>query len=192
MSCHTGEVASSESKLRHIPNTITSLRIVIALFFPFAPESWHLTLVFIGLATEFLDGFLARTFHWTSYTGQILDPIADKVFVFSVSVTWIMMEKLSLLEWFLLATRDFGVLLIFLLVLVQGKLRETRSPRARIPSKITTALQYGVFLLVLANQLQWMMPLAIVTAVCGIIATCQYAWLVWHPDSPEKNLRRVN
>ena len=52
--------SSQTGMLRHIPNGITSLRIVIAALFPFAPESSHLLLILAGLATEFLDGFIAH------------------------------------------------------------------------------------------------------------------------------------
>ena len=164
--------------LRHIPNGITSLRLIIAAIFPFCSESLHFALLLLGLASEFLDGFIARLFHWQSYLGQVLDPIADKLFVLSVSITWILLDKLSLAEWLLLATRDMGVLLILISLIIQQKIRSTRSPKARLPSKITTALQYAVFFLVLSNQSQWVLPLAALTALVGIIAVVQYARLL--------------
>jgi len=161
-----------------IPNGITCLRIIIAAVFPFCPESLHLMLIMVGLATEFLDGFIARLCNWTSYLGQVLDPVADKLFVLSVSVTWIVLGKISLLQWLLLAVRDFGVLFIFLALLATGKARGFRSVKARLPSKITTGLQYLVFLLVLAGLPRWLNPLVTVTAVLGLVAFLHYAYLV--------------
>lgn len=173
------EIRNSQiGMLRHIPNGITSLRIVIAALFPFAPESSHLLLILAGLATEFLDGFIARTFHWTSYLGQVLDPVADKLFVLSVSVTWILLGKLTLIQWLLFALRDFGVFFIFLGLLLMGKVSSVRSVKARFPSKLTTALQYLLFLLVLTDNYQLLMPLAAMTAATGLIATLQYAHLI--------------
>jgi phosphatidylglycerophosphate synthase len=67
----------STSALRHIPNAITSVRIIVAAIFPFCPEQMHIGLIGLGLATEFLDGFTARLFNWSSYLGQILDPVAE-------------------------------------------------------------------------------------------------------------------
>jgi len=163
---------------RHIPNGITSLRIVIAAIFPFSPESAHLFLILAGLATEFLDGFIARLGNWTSYLGQVLDPVADKLFVLSVSVTWIVMAKVTLLQWLLFALRDFGVFFIFLGLLLMGKVGTVKSVKARFPSKLTTALQYLLFLLVLTNNTQLLMPLAMLTAATGLIATVQYAHLI--------------
>ena len=164
--------------LRHLPNSLTLLRIGIAAVFPFSPEALHLLLILVGLATEFLDGFIARLGGWDSYLGQILDPIADKLLVLSISVTWILIGKISLLQWVLLATRDFGVLLIFLVLLATGRAGTTKSVAARFPSKLTTALQYLVFLLVLSGNVRLITPLAIVTATLGLAATLQYAFLI--------------
>jgi len=164
--------------LRHIPNGITGIRIGIALAFPFCPEAYHLPLILAGLATEFLDGQVARMFQWTSYLGQVLDPIADKLFVLSVSLTWIVLDKISPLQWLLFALRDFGVLLIVVVLLVAGRLRTVRSVKARLPSKVTTALQYLLFLVILTGSPDLIWPLAWATAGLGMVATLQYAYLV--------------
>jgi len=175
----TSTASGAGGPLRHLPNGITSLRILIAAGFPFCPESWHLPLILAGLASEFLDGFIARLGNWTSYLGQVLDPIADKLFVLSVSVTWIFLGQITLLQWLLLALRDFGVLLIFLALLASGRVRAVRSVKARFPSKLTTGLQYLFFLMVLAGGTDWLLPLALLTASTGLVATGHYAYLIW-------------
>ncbi|MBA3695404.1 MAG: CDP-alcohol phosphatidyltransferase family protein [Methylotenera sp.] len=63
--------SSIASPLRHVPNALTWLRLFLALLFSFASEAWHLTIILIAMATEFLDGFLARIFSWHSYFGQV-------------------------------------------------------------------------------------------------------------------------
>jgi len=50
--------------------------------------------------------------------------------------------------------------------------------KARFPSKITTVLQYIVFLLVLSGNLDYLTPIAIVTAAIGLAATLQYIYLL--------------
>ncbi len=35
----------------------------------------------LGCITDFLDGYLARRFHWQTKVGAILDPLADKLFI---------------------------------------------------------------------------------------------------------------
>jgi len=70
-------------KAHHIPNLITSLRILLV-----APFLWlllqeqygaALLLFIIAGVSDALDGFLAKYFGWTSELGSLLDPIADKL-----------------------------------------------------------------------------------------------------------------
>jgi cardiolipin synthase len=77
--------------LRHLPNALTLLRILLV-----GPIVWWLmhgdyprTLVaFAGAAaTDAVDGFLAKRFGWTSALGKILDPLADKLLLVAVFVT---------------------------------------------------------------------------------------------------------
>ncbi len=170
--------SDADSLFRHLPNGITAMRIIIAVVFPFSPESLHLPLILIGLASEFLDGFIARLCNWTTYLGQVLDPIADKLFVFSISLTWIALGEITPFQWLLFALRDFGVLFIFLALLLTGRLRTVRSVKARLPSKMTTAFQYLVFLAVLTDNGRYIMPLALLTAITGLVATAQYICLI--------------
>ncbi len=174
----TDSDSASGGPWRHIPNGLTVLRLLVALYFPFAPQSYHLYLIAVGLATEFLDGFIARLQNWTSYLGQVLDPVADKLLVLSVSLTWVWLDKLSLVQWLLLATRDFGVLFIALVLLARGKAGSVKSLKARFPSKVTTALQYAAFLLILADLVDYLTPLILATAVLGAVAAAQYAHLL--------------
>lgn len=74
---------------RHIPNILTSLRLIAApvialllvgLSSPVA--AWSALIIFIvAAATDWLDGFLARRWQSVSNFGRMLDPIADKLMV---------------------------------------------------------------------------------------------------------------
>lgn len=169
---------SASGYMQFLPNLITCSRIVMAGLFPLAPERWHLAIVAAAVLSEFLDGFLARLLNATSYLGQVLDPIADKLFFLSVSVTWIWLGELTLGQWLLLGTRDLGVLLIVLGLLAIQKLRTVRSIEARYLSKITTALQYAVFFVILLDMEQPVAALVLLTGATGIAAALQYLLLV--------------
>ena len=88
--------------MNRIPNLLTSLRLVLALFTFFAlagaavlgdrltPESqfslerWAFWAFVVAALTDFVDGWLARRLHAETIWGAILDPIADKVLVCGV------------------------------------------------------------------------------------------------------------
>lgn len=74
-----------------LPNLICVLRIVITV-----PIVWLLVggqyelalfLFLAAAASDGLDGWLAKTFGWTSEAGKVLDPLADKLLLVSVFIT---------------------------------------------------------------------------------------------------------
>jgi cardiolipin synthase len=70
-------------KAHHIPNLITSLRILLVAPFLWTllEERYNIALLLFVIAgiSDALDGFLAKYFGWTSELGGLLDPIADKL-----------------------------------------------------------------------------------------------------------------
>jgi CDP-diacylglycerol--glycerol-3-phosphate 3-phosphatidyltransferase len=71
-----------------IPNILTILRIASAPILVVVLLSNEINMVILGLIifivssiTDFLDGYLARSFNQLSKLGKILDPIADKLLI---------------------------------------------------------------------------------------------------------------
>lgn len=89
--------------MKSLPNILTSLRLVLALFMfvalaaaagavpyvserleplqQFALQRWAVYAFVVAAVTDFFDGWLARRMNATSVWGAILDPIGDKVLV---------------------------------------------------------------------------------------------------------------
>ncbi len=76
--------------LRSLPNILTVFRIlaVIPLVYWLLTGSYFhaLVLAFVAGFTDLLDGLLARKFNWTSRFGKILDPLADKLMLVSLTL----------------------------------------------------------------------------------------------------------
>lgn len=70
--------------MKHIPNILTSLRIISVPFIVYlfiANHIWITILLIILMAvTDLLDGFIARKFNAVSELGAKLDAVCDKVF----------------------------------------------------------------------------------------------------------------
>ena len=71
-----------------LPNILTFFRIISAPILVVILMSTEFKMVLVGLTifiisslTDFLDGYLARSFNQSSKLGKILDPIADKLLV---------------------------------------------------------------------------------------------------------------
>lgn len=75
--------------MKHIPNILTSIRILMAGVFAyfFIEDNYTACSVSFGISmlTDVLDGALARANNWVSDLGKILDPVADKVTLLVIS-----------------------------------------------------------------------------------------------------------
>lgn len=161
------------SILRQLPNTLTTLRLLLAI-----PLCWMIlqrdfeAVLWIALAagvSDGVDGWLARSLNATSRYGAIVDPLADKVML---SGAYPSMAMVGLIPWWLallVIGRD--------LIIVAGALafhglygRYEMSPTGL--GKFSTFLQILFALIVLANAVYPMLyptvlsvMLLVVTAV---------------------------
>jgi len=71
----------TREKFCNIPNTLSLYRIVVFPFVMFLvisrKEEWFAVFLCINLLTDFLDGFIARTFNMVTKLGTRLDSLAD-------------------------------------------------------------------------------------------------------------------
>ena len=76
-----------------LPNHLTVARIIIGILLFFLLFNFRnnngliiLPLFFVALASDLLDGAVARCFNLQSKLGEILDPIADKILIIPVAI----------------------------------------------------------------------------------------------------------
>lgn len=88
--------------LTSLPNLLTLSRIVvipiiIGLFFVREPwAAWTACILFGAAAiTDYVDGYLARSWSQVSIVGKFLDPIADKLLVAAVLFMLVAVDKLN-------------------------------------------------------------------------------------------------
>jgi len=72
-----------------LPNALSFLRLAgapVVLWLIIGPEADGLAVLTLALGgfTDWLDGYLARAWHQTSRIGQMLDPIADRLYILAV------------------------------------------------------------------------------------------------------------
>lgn len=102
-------------KKQSVPNLLLLIRF---LFIP--PIIWlylhggvyamvALALYIIAALTDFFDGYLARKWNATSELGRCMDPIADKLLVASLLVTFISLGHAQLLPVLLILLRELFV-----------------------------------------------------------------------------------
>jgi phosphatidylglycerophosphate synthase len=131
----------NRSALFTLPNTVSLSRVVLALAFVLVSEPWD-RIAFIAVAgiTDFMDGWLARHEKTESTAGALLDPIADRVFVFVAISTYLIEGQLTTGQYFIFLTRDLATAVGFVVAKIIPTLRPAVF-RARMLGKIVTVLQ---------------------------------------------------
>ena len=74
-----------------LPNFLSALRLAgvpLFLWLVLGPEEdgWALVVLAVSGITDFLDGWLARKLNQMSVVGQLLDPVADRLYILAVVV----------------------------------------------------------------------------------------------------------
>ena len=75
--------------------------------------------IFISL-TDFFDGYIARRDNLVTNFGKLMDPIADKIFVFSILIVLVRYNLLSVWFVLILLSREFVVVAIRTLIVENG------------------------------------------------------------------------
>ena len=131
----------NRSALFTLPNTVSLSRVVLALAFVLVSEPWdRIALIAVAGFTDFIDGWLARHEKSESTAGALLDPLADRVFVFVAISTYLLEGLLSTGQYFIFLTRDLATAAGFIVAKIIPTLRPAVF-RARMLGKIVTVVQ---------------------------------------------------
>lgn len=151
----------------------------MAATFVFIPVEWRIPYILIAAASEFFDGFLARRWHAITPLGQLLDPIADKLFILATVGTLIFEGHVTVLQFILLAARDIVVAIGTASVLFETRSKSIPLLKPRWSGKIATAFQFAL-LLVLFTHWSIATPLLHITIILSVISAVDYLYTVLH------------
>lgn len=161
-------------RLAWVPNALSLARLLLGLAFPFVPTSWRLGLVLAAALSDWADGAASRLLRASSLTGRLLDPLADKVFVLAILVTFLLDGTLSAGEVALVALRDLVIGLGALWVLLTRGHAVLVQVQPTLLGKATTFAQFVFFLGILLWGRTLLLPLLLVAAGLGALATIDY------------------
>lgn len=136
-----------------IPNLITIARLFLVPLTVWLIVSEEAVLAFwvfvLAGVSDGVDGFIARQFNQRSYLGGFLDPLADKVLLVSIYVTFAIVGDLPAWLAILVVSRD---LLIVGGVVLSWMLDKPIAMHPRAISKVNTLAQIVLASIVLADQ----------------------------------------
>jgi CDP-diacylglycerol--glycerol-3-phosphate 3-phosphatidyltransferase len=128
-----------------VSNSLSFLRFPLAFLFLMENPYLRCLAIILAMITDSIDGYLARRSRSVTQFGAILDPVADKFFVYFALIC--LFAEGRILFWHAIAmiTRDAVVCIYGLSMLMTGKVRKIVI-RSIIAGKITTALQFIVLI----------------------------------------------
>jgi cardiolipin synthase len=102
---------SQPTKVWTLPNILSMVRLAgvpVFLWLVLGPEwdGWALVLLMVSGFTDWLDGYLARKLDQRSTLGEILDPVADRLYILAVVVGLALREIIPWWMAVLLPLRD--------------------------------------------------------------------------------------
>jgi cardiolipin synthase len=165
-----------------IPNIITLIRIILIPWFAILLINGsfnHALWVFAGAAvSDGLDGLVARWFSQKTRLGSFLDPISDKLLLYTDYVALAVLKEIPVLLSVIVISRDviivMGVSILFFNQ-IQFEIKPT------VISKITTIFQLLLVLLILASGYihfaDWLRQgLIFTTLICTILSGLHYIY----------------
>lgn len=162
--------------MKNIPNILSVFRICLVPVFIllFYRESYVASAVVVAISaiTDIADGYIARKFNLVSVTGQVLDPLADKLM--QISVIIVLWFKGLIPDWAIciMAGKEFvmiigGCILYFF--------RKKSSIPAMWYGKFSTCLFYvSVMVIILWPESSLVTPLIALTVVAMLFSLCMY------------------
>lgn len=159
----------------NLPNVLTILRVLMVPLVVYAllreSDAWNtVAAVTFGLAaaTDYVDGWLARSRDQVTRFGKLMDPLADKLLIACTLVTLTAQGRLPVWVTLVVLAREFAVTGLRMLVADDGKVIS-----ASQWGKIKTVVQVAaVIAVIVAEPARWVDALVIamvaVTVASGI------------------------
>ena len=135
----------------YLPNLLSALRFVLAALFPWIGGTWRVWVGVLAAVSDLADGLVARRLGAASAVGGHIDAVADKVFVLTVLVTFLVEGRLAPWQFPLLLFRDLAVGVIALYAATRRRWDAFDVMAARWPGKVTTAVMF-LYLLVTVTE----------------------------------------
>ncbi len=164
--------------LATLPNAISMSRLLLAVLFPVAADH-DVRLLILAAAglTDYLDGWFARRRNEFSRVGALIDPFADRIFIFVAVCTLLLEGKLTTLEYFVFISRDLATAGAFVVAKALPALRSATF-KSRFAGKLVTVLQLTGLVAVVVDPRATPWTIGIIgVASAGSIA--DYTFALW-------------
>lgn len=149
-----GAIKGSEvsGRVLTVPNLLSFVRLAMVPVFLVlvldGQDALALLVLVISSLTDFLDGYIARTFKQISRLGQLLDPAADRLFIFAALIG---LAARGVIPWWLFAAIVGRDILLLILGIVAANFGYGPLPVHHLGKVATACLFYALPILMLGQ-----------------------------------------
>jgi len=171
----------SKENLMTIPNLLTALRIFLGPIFILILLSGRYILAFLIIlivaVTDFFYGLIEKKYGIQGDFGKILDPLADKIFIFCVVVALLLQFGLPIWFGIIIITRDVFILSAGLLFLVMNKKSDLEPNLLGLMAKFSQLTSLTIYIVASSFGYydSWIGIILFLTAALTIISGFVYA-----------------
>jgi len=194
---YSGRIVSrgdTPASVANIANIITAVRILLVPVFVIVLAAdnhelgalrWVATVLFVvTIATDALDGYLARSRNLVSNVGIILDPIADKALT---GAALVMLSVLAELPWWItivILVREIGITVFRFAVLSKSVIPASRGGKLKtVMQSVAITLALAPFPALLGDWVNWLNIATMTIVVLLTVATgIDYLWQAWRKN----------
>jgi cardiolipin synthase len=170
-------VTTVSTRIVTIPNLLSLFRLLLIPVFLILLVAgqyvWALVVLVVSSLTDFVDGYVARHFNQVTRVGQLLDPAADRLFIFS---TLIGLAWTGFIPWWLAGVILARDLLLLILGVILANFGYGPLPVHHLGKMGTFALLTAMPLLVLGAAFP---AIGVVTDPLGWAAALWGVFLYW-------------
>ncbi|MFF1634779.1 CDP-diacylglycerol--glycerol-3-phosphate 3-phosphatidyltransferase [Leifsonia sp. NPDC058248] len=175
----------------NVPNVITVVRILLAPLFVWmllADDGkdgwlrWAAAVLFVlAIATDGVDGAIARRNNLVTELGKLLDPIADKVLTGGALIALSILGELPWWVTIVILVREVGITVYRFVVIRQGVIAASRGGKIKtIVQSVAISLALFPLWNVFGEWVYWVNGIVMTAAVILTVVTgVDYLWQAW-------------
>ncbi|KRC49742.1 CDP-diacylglycerol--glycerol-3-phosphate 3-phosphatidyltransferase [Leifsonia sp. Root227] len=175
----------------NVPNIITVVRILLAPLFVWmlladaGDDGWlrwaAAVLFVIAIATDGVDGAIARRNNLVTELGKLLDPIADKVLTGGALVALSILGELPWWVTIVILVREIGITVYRFVVIRQGVIAASRGGKIKtIVQSVAISLALFPLWTLYGDWVYWVNGIVMTAAVILTVVTgVDYLWQAW-------------
>ena len=172
-----GESTGVSTRVWTVPNVLSMLRLLLVpVFLLLIVQGRYvaaLVVLVIASFTDLLDGFIARHFNQVTRLGQLLDPAADRLYIFAALIG---LAAQGLVPWWIVTVIILRDVLLIVLAIVLANHGYGPLPVHHLGKAATFALFFGIPVIMLGLAFPAVQP---VSEPIGWAITLWGAFLYW-------------